>query len=240
MRPPRRAGAASALLLLALAPLTAPAPAGADEPPAAAPPTIDLVPAACVGQERCRTELVEVYGVLPDGEQLASLSATVDGVAFAGEVHERTAEGRPGGWYLPHGSDAFEPVDYALRASVPVGGEHAVVVTAVDRAGSTVQRTTTVLGALPPSRVAALRVVRHRRSVEVRWDGVVADHGGLVRSYRVSLDGRRPRWVRAVVFGLRPQTALSRLRPGRHRVEVRAVNAAGLGTSTRVGFVIAR
>lgn len=239
MRPPRRAGAASALLLLALAPLTAPAPAGADEPPAA-PPTIDLVPAACVGQERCRTELVEVYGVLPEGADLASLSATVDGVEFAGEVHERTAEGRPGGWYLPHGSDALEPVDYALTASVPVGGEHAVVVTAVDHAGGTVQTTTTVLGALPPSRVASLGVERQRRSAQVRWRGVVSDHGGLVRSYRVSLDGRRPRWVRAVVFGPPPTVWLSRLSAGRHRVEIRAVNVAGLGTPTRVGFVIAR
>lgn len=239
MRPPRRAGAASALLLLALAPLTAPAPAGADEPPAA-PPTIDLVPAACVGQERCRTELVEVYGLLPDGEDLVSLRATVDGVEFAGEVHDRTAEGRPGGWYLPHGSDAFEPVDYALAASVPVGGEHAVVVTAVDRAGGTVQSTTTVLGALPPSRVASLQVVRQGRSAQLRWHGVVSDHGGLVRSYRVSLDGRRPRWVRAVVFGPPPILWFSGLSAGRHRVEVRAVNAAGLGTPTRVGFVIAR
>lgn len=211
-------------------------PAAADAPA----DRLDLVPAACRGVELCRTEAAEVYGRLAAGERLAVLTALVDGQQVLRQVYDDGSGFEPAPPFVPHGSDAGHVVDYAASVPVPFGGRHEVTFVAEDREGGRREVTTVVRGALAPSRVTDVRVRPYRRSVRLAWGRVADDHGGLVRSYRVSVDGGAPRWVGERLFGTLPELAVTHLRPGRHRLEIRAVNSAGRGTPTRVGFVLPR
>lgn len=207
-------------------------------------PDIDLVPRGCDQGRPCQASNIDIFGVIPDGTDLVSLKIRLEGPrgarAVNGTVYPRDAKGRPGGTFHAEDSDEIAMVDYAVSARLAMRTTYRLIATAADSAGALTTLTATVTGPTPPSHVTDVRASVDRRDLTIFWRMPTYDHGALTKSYRIDVDGRHRETVHASYPGTQDFLVRYRLSPGRHRVEIRAVNRAGAGAPAAIRARIPR
>lgn len=110
------------------------------------------------------------------------------------------------------------------------GTAYNFTVTATNAAGTSPSSTpsTAVTPAAKPGRVSKPTVKVDGRKAIIKWTAP-SNGGSRVTGYRVSVDGK----IRTIDAGVR-KLALKRLKPGRYKVKVAAINDVGVGPASDI------